>query len=685
MANEFHFLSPAWLVALIPLTALLWWVSRRDAGTDAWRRVIDPRLLSVLSIGGGARRRLPLLLLGLGALIAVIALANPTFERRPTPAFRTDAARVIVLDLSRSMLADDLTPSRLLRARYKVSDILARSADGQAALIAFAGAPFAVAPLSDDIKTIAALLDALSPDVMPVEGSRVDLAIAEAQSLLQQSGARAGEVVLLTDDAGDDRALAAARKLAEAGHRLEVIGIGTETGGAVPGISSADGPIIAELDPRALDRLAKAGGGSYSPLTPDDRDLDRVLRQPGTPGAVIDSDDPRLTDVWNELGPWITLLLLPLGALAFRRGWLVVLVLAMPLWMVEPAPALAFGWDDLWQRRDQQAAAALNAGDPTRALELAETPAHRATASYRLGDYAAAAEAFAAGAGGTDHYNRGNALALGGQLQEALTAYDQAQGLAGDDAALRDDIAYNRAQVEALLEQQQQQQSQDSQSGEQGQSDQSGQSQEQRGDDASGQRQDQPSAEQGEEGQQDGQSSGDQQQGQGGQQDQQQADAAGGQGAQEQAESQDQSSDGEEQADGQSSPESAPDEGTASGDQDDAEHDRRSATGGQDQDTGGEMDQPQVPDQQQVEQAAADYHEDANKAQAEARESEQAGDSNADDIAPVSPEEREARAAAEQWLRRIPDDPAGLLRRKFLYQYRQRATDEQSIDAGNPW
>jgi Ca-activated chloride channel family protein len=695
MATDFHFLSPAWLLSLIPLAALLWSVARRDTGTDAWRRIVDPRLLSVLSVGGGARRRLPLVLLGLGALIAVIALANPTFERRPTPAFRAEAARVIVLDLSRSMLADDLTPSRLLRARYKVADILARSADGQAALIAFAGEPFAVAPLSDDTKTIAALLDALSPDIMPVEGSRVDLAIGKAQSLLQQAGARDGEVVLLTDDAGDERALSAARNLAEAGHRLAVIGVGTEDGGFVPGVRSSSGQIIARLDPKALNRLARAGGGSFSPLTPTDQDLDRVLRQPGAIGAVVESDDPRLTDAWYELGPWIALLLLPLGAVAFRRGWLALLVLAAPLWLANPGPALAFGWTDLWQRRDQQTAAALEAGDPARALELAPTPAHRGTASYRLGDYTAAADSFSAGESGADQYNRGNALALGGELEEALSAYDQALERAGDDAALRDDITHNRAQVEALLKQQHEQQSQNRSGERQGESGPSDQPQGEGGQqqDQQGQEQQQRSAEQGGEDKQDGRTGGDQQQkpdptGKG---DQQQGDAetAGEQGAEGPERSQDDSQHGQDQADSQSNPSAAGRETADAGhdERSDIEPSGRSRSGEQDKGRQGEgeLDTPMPPNQDQLEQAAADYRNAAAAAQADQPEQgEDAGNAD-EDISALDPEEREARQAAEQWLRRIPDDPAGLLRRKFLYQYRQRAVDEDSIDAGNPW
>ncbi len=700
MATEFHFLSPAWLLALLPLAALLVLISRRDAGTVAWRRVIDPRLLAVLSVGARAGSRLPLVLLGVGGLIAIIALANPTFERQPTPAFRADAARVIVLDLSRSMLADDLTPSRLLRARYKVADTLARSADGQAALIAFAGAPFAVAPLSDDTETIAALLDALTPEIMPVQGSRVDLAIAQAGALLQQAGARAGEVVLLTDDAGDERALAAARNLVADGHRLVVIGVGTEAGAAVPGVRNSSGAIIAKLDTPALRRLARAGGGSYSPLTPDGGDLDQVLRPPGAIGAVLDAEDPRLAEAWHALGPWITLLLLPLGALAFRRGWLTLLLLGAPLWLADPAPALAFGWDDLWQRRDQQAAEALTSGDPARALDLADAPARRGTASYRLGDFTAAADAFAAGSAGTDHYNRGNALALGGQLEQALTAYDQALEGVGDDTALGDDITHNRAQVEALLKQQQPQDGQSQgESGQDpsdesdGQGDEQGSEQGPQGQDQQGQGDQQPSSGQGGQDQQ-GEPSEAEGSTDGGQSDPQ---ADGGSNDEPEAGEQSSAQDGgDEPPDPQPGQSPSPSSADETGARADAQQgsgqgaERNDGRRGQDRsadDSGDEdTDQPQAPDEQQVERAAEDYR-NAAAAAAESEQAEQGGDpaSAAGAPAAFSPEEREAQQAAEQWLRRIPDDPAGLLRRKFLYQYRQRASEEAGVDAGNPW
>ena len=481
MPADFHFLHPEWFLALIPLCAILWAAVRRGAGHNAWQRVVDAHLLPYLLVeGANSARWLPLALVAAGWFAAVIALANPTYERRPVPALRPMDARVVVLDLSQSMEAADLKPSRLARARYKVADILNRSRDGQVGLIVFAGDAFVVAPLSDDADTLLGMLDALSPEVMPVRGSRPDLGLAKAGELLTQAGAREGEVILVGDDAGDDRALAAAADLRAQGRRVSVIGVGTGEGAPVPGARDPDGkPVLAQLDLTNLEGLARAGGGGYATLTADAADLDLVLhRQLGRTGAGPGSG-PAVAEAqqWQGLGPWITLTLLPLAALAFRRGWLMgsALSLLLAQGALSPRPALAVTWSDLWQRPDQQAAAALAQGDPQRALVLTQQPDQRGTASYRLGDYQGAAEAFGAAGGADGDYNRGNALALAGRLQEAIAAYEEA--LKRQPAM--EDALYNKARVEELLKQQEQQkqqgQQQQSGSGE-GSQDQSSQS-----------------------------------------------------------------------------------------------------------------------------------------------------------------------------------------------------------------
>ena len=668
MLSEFHFLSPEWFLALLPLGAILWGIGRRGTGAGAWQRVVDPNLLPHLLVQGrGKGGRLPMALLAAGWLTAVVALANPTFERLPVPVYRGELARVVVLDLSRSMETADLEPSRLARARYKVADILERSRDGQVGLIAFAGEAFVVSPLTDDADTILAMFDALVPDIMPVQGSHPDLALAEAGELLAQAGASRGEVVLVGDDAGGPRALAQAKALKAAGHSLSVIGVGTAEGAPIPGVRGSDErAVISRLDTVSMQALAAAGGGVYAPLSADGRDLDLALRAtPDMPDQGLPETQVQ-TEAWKELGPWVLLLVLPFGALAFRRGWLLALALVVGSWAQVPEPAMASGWEDLWQRRDQQAAAALEQGEHKRALDLAEQPQRRGTASYRLGDYEAAAEAFAAVDQADAHYNRGNALARSGRLEEAVAAYGQALSQEPE----MEDAAHNKALIEELLKQQQEEQSRGDrpqeqpgeQSGQQQSEDQSQASQEagdqsgQTGQPSDGQPQDTGADQPGESDRSqdsDGQQESDRQQ----QADRQEQESAAGE---EQASEQESGRAGE--------PPHAPGE--------------EPAVSGADEEPGHRADPgPAEPlDAEETERAAADYRE-----QAAEHEEERALEPPSPPQGEPSAQEREERQAADQWLRRIPDDPAGLLRRKFLYQYRTRAVQEGVGISGDPW
>jgi Ca-activated chloride channel family protein len=620
----------------------------------------------------------------------------------PVPAFRDAAARVVALDLSQSMLADDLAPSRLTRARFKVEDILNRSRNGQVGLVAFAGDAFAVAPLTDDAETIRNMLPALSPEIMPAEGSRPDLAIQEALRLLRQAGVQDGEVVLLTDDAGGARARSAAADLRRAGHRLAVIGVGTPEGAAVPGVRTSRGAVIAQLAEGELRSLARHGGGDYARITVDDADLRRALARDES-GRVREDEQPMQADVWKELGPWVALALVPLAALGFRRGWLLLpALLALGLGGLAPAPVLAQGdagdtpalqglgerWRALWQRPDQQAAGALAGGDYARAARLAQDPARSGAARYRLGDFEAAADAFAAGDSADAHYNRGNALARAGRLEDALEAYDvalsQAPGMA--------DAQYNRERVaEALRRREQQSQQQQSP---------------------------QADAEQRSNGQ-----SGDQSGAGGSRDDARQGDAGGGGQAQQAdaTDAADQGESGSEQARGAGeSPDSGsrepgseaaqPDAGAGEGSEQppgaaaDAGAEQQAAAAQQDGAGGGQDEEPEQVSAAEAaqrraseDQAAADYQAEA-QAEADAGsepatgigaaggEQTSAGDRAAagGDALP-DPAQLESRQAADQWLRRIPDDPAGLLRRKFLYQYRMRAGDGRSQMTEDPW
>ena len=600
MPELFHFLQPHWFWALLPLLLVLWLLRRPGESDTPWRQVCDARLLPYLLVNPDQRAsRLPLWLLAVGWLLAVIALADPVWEKQDQPVFRNQAARVVVLDLSNSMLSPDLKPSRLVRARYKVADILKQNNEGQTGLVVFAGDAFAVSPLTSDADTIQALLSPLEPALMPSQGSRVDLGLEQADKLMKQAGIRTGEILLVTDGFHDRRALDVAEQLRADGYRLSILGVGTDDGAPIPTgrggfLHDSQGEIVVpKLDQAALQKLAAAGGGSYTTISSGDSDIKKLLKQlqPGISDAMEETG--MSTDIWQSNGPWLALLLLPLAALVFRRGWLLVLLVMVTATGGLPQPAMAYSWDDLWLRKDQQAARALQNGEPEQAAELARDPGLRGTAAFKAGDFEQAAEAFEGASGIDADYNQGNSLANLGRYEDAIAAYERALATEPD----MDDAIFNKEAVQRLLQQQQEQQEQEQQ--EQGES---------------------------------GDESDQQQSGEEGQQDQQ-----GEQGQQSQA------GDSEEQ--------------------DEQGAESESAQQGKD-----EQGAEQNPDEQQG----------GEQAEQETPQESPAAEQSEGQTAEAEPLDSEERQAAEQWLRRIPDDPGGLLRRKFLYQYRQRAGSADS-------
>ena len=200
MPADFHFLRPEWLWALPVVIGITWTLARRRLAPGSWQSVVDPALVPyVLSTGQvkGLSYRWWLMLLG--GILAVLSLAGPSWNRVEQPVFRSEQAMVIALDLSRSMDAQDLVPSRLTRARLKILDILERRASGQTALVVYSSNAFTVTPLTTDADTVAALVNSLSTDIMPSRGSYPSAAIEKGQQLLEQAGVALGEVLLITD------------------------------------------------------------------------------------------------------------------------------------------------------------------------------------------------------------------------------------------------------------------------------------------------------------------------------------------------------------------------------------------------------------------------------------------------------------------------------------------------------
>ncbi len=165
---DFHFIRPYWLLALIPALAVIIFSVRRKLNKGEWATVCDADLLPfILEEGKGQQSQWLLGTLSVAALSSIMALAGPTWDRLETPVFKSDAALVIALDLSQTMNASDIQPSRLSRARYKIADILRQRKEGVTALIVYSADAYTVTPLTSDVATIENQLQALKSNIMP--------------------------------------------------------------------------------------------------------------------------------------------------------------------------------------------------------------------------------------------------------------------------------------------------------------------------------------------------------------------------------------------------------------------------------------------------------------------------------------------------------------------------------------
>ncbi len=466
LVDNFHFLRPLWLLALVPALVFVIALWRVNTVVTAWDKAIDKSLLPfLLDRSKNAAQRTPLLLLLAAWCLSIVAMAGPVWEQLPQPVQKREDALVIVMDLSLSMFAPDHSPSRLDLAKRKLRDILALREEGQTALVVYAGDSHTVTPLTDDVVTIAALVPSLSPNIMPLFGSNPVPAVDMAIGLLDDVEATRGRILLMTDGInGFSEEQILADRIQDTDYELLVMGIGTEEGAPIQTndgsfLTDAGGSVvIPTLNRNVLQSLANRTGGLYHDIQLADSDLAYLL-------ADFDLlDDEELTeveeefDVWYEAGPWLLILVVPLVALTFRRGWLFGLVLMTTSGVLMPVQqAEAQVWRNLWSTKDQQGAEAYAAEDHSLAASLFESSQWSGAANYRAENYEAAIAAFSASDTPDGHYNRGNALALAGNFAEAIAAYDTAINL---DPA-HDDAVHNKEIVEQLLEQQ------ESESGEQ--------------------------------------------------------------------------------------------------------------------------------------------------------------------------------------------------------------------------
>lgn len=493
---DFHFLRPWWLLALLPLALVYWRILVMQKTQSGWHQWLPQHLAQVLVNSGGKQIPWSAHRLGLFWLLASIALAGPTWERLPQPVYQLETGQVVILDMSPSVLAEDIEPNRLTQLRFKAMDLVKSGLDGDTGLIAYADDAFIISPLTADNNNLLNLIPSLSPGIMPQAGSEPLRALKLADELLNNAGYAEGDIYWLTDGIASSELNELSRYLRQQPHRVSILGVGTKAGAP---IRDADGglikdrfgqTVIADMHPSRLAELAALTGGLYQTVQRDNEDIKALINQTPLTREGKEGDQQQQGDQWRDNGPFIALLLIPLILFSWRRGgslgsWHVLLLLPLSMLHSNSVSAQTTAAEtDWWLNQEQQAQQLYNQQQFEAAAQLSEDPLRQGAAYYRAGDYQAAADSFAQQDNAVGWYNRGNALAQLQQFEAAKEAYQTALNKRPDWAEAQQNLAL----MEELLKQQKQQQ-QKKQQGDQGKKGEKDDSRNQQGQNQDGQNQ----------------------------------------------------------------------------------------------------------------------------------------------------------------------------------------------------
>lgn len=430
MIGDFHFLRPWWLLAILAAIALVLLVSRRNDARTQLRGLIAPHLLDHLLIDPqGSKRWGPVHFVALVIALGAIAAAGPTWQRQQPPFVEDKAPLALVIDLSRTMDAIDITPSRLERVKLKVQDLLKLRPGARTAVFAYAGSAHLVLPLTDDAELVRTYVNALETRIMPVSGKDTAKALETAEAELAREEVP-GTLLFLTD--GIEPAAIDAFKRHGGNNEIMVLGVGTAEGGPVKTgegefLTDAGGRVLARLDVAGLHRLEREAGVHVATIAPDDSDVGWIAQR------IQTHLQARLAEgktEWLDAGWWLTIPIALLGAFWFRRGWSVQWagagLLAATLAAPGSADAAEFDLAGMWLTSDQQGRIAFDRGDYAGAAAHFADPMWRGVALYRAGKFGEAVDAFAQVRTAVSYYNQGDALARLDKLEEAAASFKEA-------------------------------------------------------------------------------------------------------------------------------------------------------------------------------------------------------------------------------------------------------------------
>lgn len=507
--SQLNFSSSHWLwaLSLLPIMwLLLFFFYRVKSSHHRLEEFIDKHLLAYLLIDKTKHKKSLLLSVVLWSIVwslFVVAMAGPRWNFREIETYSKDQNMVIIIDLSESMNATDTKPSRLLRAKQKIEDLLNELQGLKIGLIAFAADPHMITPITEDKETIRYLLQSLNTDLVYIQGSRLSPALEMAQKMLEAELGTNKSILLISDGGFEDSgAFMTAKKLADRGIVIHAMGVGTPEGAPLRDtlgniVKKKGNTVVSKLEKEKLVDISKTGHGLYLETGVGDKSEKALIMEFEKSNDVISLKKKQL---WDEGFAWFLLPVLPIVLWWFRSGHifaLSILLFASPLsanepgrlvmatsepgetpWLPSPqhsttnvarasrpGPLLSasslseqgvWPWLPLsgyFKNADTKGCEAIEEGRYEDAAHLFQDSYRKGVACYRAGNFAEAEKMFRESSREevalSAAYNLGNTLVQQQKFTEAIEAYEEVLQKNPDHLQAKENLAL----VKKLMEQ----------------------------------------------------------------------------------------------------------------------------------------------------------------------------------------------------------------------------------------
>lgn len=420
--NDFHFLRPYFLWLLIPVFLLIALSLISLQQQERWQKVIAIHLRPYVIAKGSKRTQWFMLLSMLGAfMLAITALAGPTWKKIEIPGKQIETPVVLVLDLSPSMTRSDIQPSRLERAKFKIKDLIAQDPQAGIALVAFGGTAHTIVPITKDYKIINAHIETLNPKIMPFQGADLKAALVLADSITQNTDAP-GRIILFADDFYLEEVKILSDFKQQSKNSISILPFNTPKGLNIKGGGHS------YLDEQSLSALDKIEGIEVHRLTLDNSDVEYMANMISS-NLIFTEKDSEKDDEWNDAGFLFMIPAALLFLLWFRRGWVLYGIVAT---CTLGSCSGDIELKDLWYSKDYQGQVLSQAERYEEAAFVYKNSMRKGIAHYKAGNYEQAIALFSQDSTAEGAYNLGLAYFKTGDYRAAQYAFNTAVEKAPD-------------------------------------------------------------------------------------------------------------------------------------------------------------------------------------------------------------------------------------------------------------